>query len=70
MKKELGIFTFKDLLEYYPFRHIDKTKVDKIGPLGPATEYAQVAGRLTHVELIGEKRSKRLVAYRRTIPVN
>ena len=63
LKKELEIFTFKDLLEYYPFRHVDKTKVDKIASLNPDTEYAQIAGRLTHVELIGEKRSKRLVAY-------
>ncbi len=63
LKKELGIFTFKDILEYYPFRHVDKTRVDKIGSLNPDTEYAQVAGRLIHVDLIGEKRSKRLVAY-------
>jgi len=63
LKKELGIFIFKDLLEYYPFRHVDKTKIDTIASLNPDTEYAQIAGRLTHVELIGEKRSKRLVAY-------
>jgi ATP-dependent DNA helicase RecG len=63
LKKESGIFTFKDLLEYYPFRHVDKTKIDKIASLNPGSEYAQVAGKLTHVELIGEKRSKRLVAY-------
>ena len=63
LKKELEIFIFKDLLEYYPFRHVDKTKVDTIASLNPDTEYAQIAGRLTHVELIGEKRSKRLVAY-------
>ena len=63
LKKELGIFTFKDLLEYYPFRHIDKTRVDKIAAINADTEYAQVAGRLTGFEIIGEKRSKRLVAY-------
>ncbi|MEO7486666.1 MAG: ATP-dependent DNA helicase RecG, partial [Ferruginibacter sp.] len=63
LKKELSIFTFKDMLEYYPFRHLDKTKIDKIASLNEGTEYAQVAGKLTHVELIGEKRSKRLVAY-------
>jgi ATP-dependent DNA helicase RecG len=63
LKKESAIFTFKDLLEYYPFRHVDKTKIDKIASLNPGSDYAQVAGKLTHVELIGEKRSKRLVAY-------
>lgn len=63
MKKELGLFTFKDLLEFYPFRHVDKTKVEKIASLNPATDYAQVAGRLTSFEILGEKRSRRLVAY-------
>ncbi|MEJ7587542.1 MAG: ATP-dependent DNA helicase RecG [Ferruginibacter sp.] len=63
MKKELGIFTFKDLLEYYPFRHLDKTKVDKIASLNTATEYIQVAGRLTAFEVTGQKSAKRLVGY-------
>ncbi len=63
LKKELGIFTFKDLLEFYPFRHIDKTHVDKIADITPETDYAQVAGRLTGFEIIGEKRARRLVAF-------
>lgn len=63
LKKELGIFTFKDLLEHYPLRHLDKTKIDQIKDLTHATEYAQVAGKLLYVETLGEKQSKRLVAY-------
>lgn len=63
LRKELEIFTFKDLLEYFPFRHIDKTKIDKIAVLTYRNEYAQVAGRLTDMEIIGEKRSRRLVAH-------
>lgn len=62
LKKELGIFTFRDLLEHYPLRHIDKTQVSRISDISPATEYIQVAGVLNGVELIGEKRAKRLVA--------
>ncbi len=63
MRKELQIFTFNDLLNYFPFRHVDKTRVDKIGSLNLATEYAQVAGKIIHKEIIGEKRGKRLVAF-------
>lgn len=63
MRKELEIFTFNDLLNYFPFRHVDKTRVDKISSLNPGTEYAQVAGKIIHKEIIGEKRGKRLVAY-------
>jgi len=62
LKKELEVFTFRDLLELYPFRHVDKTKLDKIAGLSPVNEYAQVAGTLTHLELIGEGRGRRLTA--------
>lgn len=61
LRKELGIFNFKDLLEYYPFRHIDKTRVDKISSIGYTTEYAQVAGSITGISIQGEKRNRRLV---------
>jgi ATP-dependent DNA helicase RecG len=63
LKKELGIFTFKDLLEHYPLRHLDKTKVDKINNLNYTSDYAQVAGKLISSQTMGEKQSKRLVAY-------
>ena len=61
LKKELGIFRFQDLLEHYPLRHLDKTRLDKIGQLNASNEYAQVAGKVTDINIMGEKRSKRLV---------
>ena len=63
LKKELGIFTFKDLLEFFPYRHIDKTQVTKIANITGATEYVQVKGKLTQFDIVGEKRGRRLVAY-------
>ncbi len=63
LRKELNIFNFKDLLEHYPIRHIDKTKVDKIASLNHFTEYTQVAGTLISMELLGEKQGRRLVAH-------
>jgi len=62
LKKELEIFTFADLLNHYPNRHIDKTQINKISDIGANTDYIQVAGTLLFFEIIGEKRSKRLVA--------
>jgi len=58
----LGIYTFQDLLEFFPFRHVDRTKVQRIGEITPATEYIQVAGKLTSVEILGDNRARRLVA--------
>jgi ATP-dependent DNA helicase RecG len=62
LKKELNIFTFGDLLEHYPYRHIDRTKVSTIKELTPSTEYAQLAGVVLSFEIIGQKAGRRLVA--------
>ena len=63
LRKELGIFTFRDLLEHFPLRHIDKTKISLIRDINFQTEYLQVAGIITSIEVLGEKSAKRLVAY-------
>jgi ATP-dependent DNA helicase RecG len=63
LKKELGIFTFKDLLEHYPNRHIDKTKLNLISDINPTTEYIQVAGKLLQFETVGERQGKRIVGH-------
>jgi ATP-dependent DNA helicase RecG len=63
LKKELGIFSFNDLLHHFPYRHIDKTKTLKINELRPDMEYVQVRGRLMYKEIAGEKSSRRLLAY-------
>ncbi len=62
LKKELSIFTFKDLLEHFPYRHIDKTRISTIREITPQTDFIQVAGILVNAEVIGDKRAKRLVA--------
>jgi len=38
LKKELGIYTALDLLQSYPFRHIDKTKFHKIREINTADD--------------------------------
>ncbi|MET0300608.1 MAG: ATP-dependent DNA helicase RecG, partial [Flavitalea sp.] len=65
LKKELGIHTFRDLLEHFPYRHVDKTTVTRIAEIHPGTEYVQVRGRLLSLEMMGENRGKRLVAQMR-----
>ena len=62
LKKELGIFTFRDLLQCYPYRHVDKTKINLVKSITIESEYAQLAGKITHAEIVGDKRSRRLVA--------
>ncbi|WP_214227127.1 ATP-dependent DNA helicase RecG [Pedobacter sp. B4-66] len=61
-QKELGIFTYEDLLNFYPFRYIDRTRFYKINELDPDLPYVQILGRITGKEQIGEKHKKRLIA--------
>lgn len=61
LKKELQLFTIGDLLQYYPFRYIDRTQFHKIRQLHPEMMGAQVLGRLISLQEVGEKRSRRLV---------
>ncbi|WP_158796543.1 ATP-dependent DNA helicase RecG [Pedobacter sp. L105] len=62
LQKELGIFTYADLLSYYPFRYIDRTRFYKVSELTPDLPYVQILGRITGKETIGEKHKKRIVA--------
>jgi len=58
----VGIFTFEDLLNYYPLRYIDRTKIEKIASINPQTDYIQVAGKITEIETLGERKAKRMIA--------
>ena len=62
LKKELNIFTFKDLLEHFPYRHIDKTEVKRIRDITANTDFIQVAGLLANYHITGTGRARRLVA--------
>ena len=62
LKKELGIYTFNDLLLHFPHRHVDKTKVSLISEINASSDYVQVAGTLLNVETVGMNRGKRLLA--------
>lgn len=62
LKKELNIFTFKDLLFHFPFRHIDRTQFTAIGDINFQAEYVQIKGRFIYSEITGERRAKRLIA--------
>ena len=62
LKKDLQISTCEDLLSHFPYKYIDRTRFYKLRDVQPDLPYVQVIARLTHVEIIGDKRTKRLVA--------
>ena len=61
LKKELGIFTCRDLLFHFPFRYIDRTKFHKIRDVHNEGEQVQFRGILRRLETVGEGRARRLV---------
>lgn len=63
LNKELGIKTYRDMLYFFPFRYIDRTKIYSISEIEPSMSYIQLRGKVKRVNVIGDKpRSKRLVA--------
>ena len=61
LKKELGIFTCRDLLFHFPFRYIDRTKFHRIRDIHTEGEQVQIRGILRRLETLGEGRARRLV---------
>ena len=64
LSKELNINTFGDLLEYYPYKYVDRTQIYRIAQLQGDMPYVQLRGRILSFEEfdIGPRR-KRLVAH-------
>lgn len=61
-KRELGIFTYRDLLHLYPNRYIDRTQYYKINELYNNNSEVQIVGKIIHIKTVEQKRGKRLVA--------
>ena len=59
---ELGIKTCSDLLNFFPFRYIDKTTFYALKDLQPNSSEVQVVGKITHVKSVAQKKGSRLVA--------
>ncbi|MBS1637218.1 MAG: ATP-dependent DNA helicase RecG [Bacteroidetes bacterium] len=62
LQKELMVFLFKDLLTYYPFRYVDRTKFHTVSEVSDEGSYYQLRGYIVGMQVVGDKRAKRLVA--------
>lgn len=62
LNTELGIFTFGDLIQHFPFRHEDRTKFYNISEIHENLPYVQLKGQMVSLDTIGATRRKRLVA--------
>ncbi|MCT4580018.1 MAG: ATP-dependent DNA helicase RecG [Flavobacteriales bacterium] len=63
LKKEIGIFVYNDLLNYFPFRYIDRSIVHLVkNTLHLTDQNVQLRGSITQINKIGQGRKQRLVA--------
>jgi ATP-dependent DNA helicase RecG len=62
LSKELNINTFRDLIYYFPYKYIDRTKFYKIAELDPDLPLVQVKGFIKGYYTEGQGKGKRLVA--------
>lgn len=62
LQKELEIFNAGDLLQHYPFRYIDRSKIYLCREINSDLAYVQLSGKIANFRELGEKRAKRLVA--------
>ncbi len=64
LSKELGITTWRDLLEYYPYKYIDRTHIFSIDELEGEMPYVQLKGRILSFEEVAMgARKKRVIAH-------
>lgn len=61
--KELGIKSLADLIHYYPYKYIDRSRLFQIKEVNGTMPYIQLKGRILSFEEIGAGRGKRLVAH-------
>ena len=62
MRKELGIHTYQDFINFFPNRYLDKTRFYKINELQQNSSEVQVTGKIINLKTVEQKNGKRLVA--------
>ncbi|PVX50876.1 ATP-dependent DNA helicase RecG [Balneicella halophila] len=62
LAEELNILSVKDLIEYFPYKHEDRSTFYKINEIASSQAYIQTKGIITSMHTVGEGRKKRLVA--------
>lgn len=63
LNKELGIYTLHDLLYYFPYKYVDRSRIYSIREIDGTMSYIQLKGEIRSFELAGEGRQRRLIAH-------
>jgi ATP-dependent DNA helicase RecG len=62
LNRELRIFSLHDLLYYFPYKYVDRSRIYSINEIDGNMPYIQLKGKILGFETFGEGRTRRLVA--------
>lgn len=63
LNKELNIYSLHDLLYYFPYKYVDRSRIYSIREIDGAMPYIQLRGEILGFETVGEGRQRRLIAH-------
>ena len=63
LNKELSIFSVHDLIYYFPYKYVDRSRIYYIHEIDGNMPYIQLKGQILGFETIGEGRQRRLIAH-------
>ncbi len=61
LQKEAGISSYEDLLFYFPYKYIDRSRFYKVAEVTGDMPYIQLKGRILLFDMVGEGRTRRLI---------
>lgn len=61
LQKEAGISSYEDLLFYFPYKYVDRSRFYKVAEVTGEMPYIQLKGRILYFDTVGEGRTRRLI---------
>jgi ATP-dependent DNA helicase RecG len=62
LRKEINVVSWEDIIYYFPYKYIDRSKIFKIREIDGNMPYIQLKGKIRGYELLGEGSARRLIA--------
>jgi len=63
LTKEVGISSYEDLLSYFPYRYVDRSRFYRVAEINGNMPYIQLKGKILYFDTLGEGRTRRLIAH-------
>jgi ATP-dependent DNA helicase RecG len=60
LKNEAGIVSFEDMLYYFPYKYVDRSRFYKVSEIDGSMPYIQLKGKILYFDMVGEGKKRRL----------